>query len=207
MGKATNPRTRSSGKGGRPKAQGDRYACGKLKPQKPNARVVEVRVAFGLAKLGQKFTPIEVAFARGWIDEDCYEAAARYVALYRLASHGAPRVAVRVDRSMPEGANVRDLSFAHLTDKEVAAIWDSAMPARQSPEDDQERRERATREWKAINAAMTPAQRQEVFDVLILDSWPQWVVQRAAGRFETTWEAKRDLLVGGLEQRPIRIAA
>ncbi|MFC5373207.1 hypothetical protein ACFPIF_11615 [Brevundimonas faecalis] len=207
MGKATNPRNRSQTKAGRPKAKGDRYACGKLKPQKPNERIVEIREAFGLAKLGQKFTPIEVAFARGWIDDDCYQAAVRYAALYRLASHGAPRVAVRMDPSRPDGARVRDLSFAHLTDKEVAAIWDSAMPTRQSPEDDLERRERATREWKATNAAMTPSQRSEVFEVLILDGWPQWIIQRAAGRFKTTWEAKRDLLVEGLAQRPIRLAA
>lgn len=200
MGKATNPRLRPRGKGGRPKTQGERYACGKLRPQKPNARVVEIREAFGLAKLGQKFTPIEVAFHRGWIDEEAYQAAARYAALHRLASHGAPRVSTQQDRSVPNGADVRALSFAHLTDKEVAAIWDSAMPPEPSQEDDEDRRRKATRQWKAINAAMTPEQRQEVFDVVILDSFPQWVIQRAAGWFGTTWERKRELLLDGLQQ-------
>jgi len=198
MGKATNPRVRLHQKGGRPKAQGERYACGKLRPQKPNARVVDIRQAFGLAKLGQKFTPVEVAFERGWIDEDSYRAAARYAALYRLASYGAPRVAMRKDRTMPDGANVRDLNFAHLTDKEIAAIWDSALPSKSIQGDDLERRENATKAWKIANDAMTPQQRQEVFNVVVLDSWPQWVIQRAAGRFGTAWEAKRDLLLGGL---------
>jgi len=200
MGKATNPRApkRSRSKGGRPRQDGDRYPSGKLRPVKPNLRVVKTREAFGLTKLGQKFTPIEVAFHRGWIDEDTYSAAARYAALHRLAVTNGPTVAVQRDQSTPEGADVRALSFAHLTDKEVAAIWDSAMPPTRSPSDDQERRARATRQWKEINAAMTPAEREEVFNVVILDSWPQWIIQRAAGYFGTRWERKRELLVSAL---------
>jgi hypothetical protein len=115
-----------------------------------------------------------------------------------LAVTNGPTVAVQRDQSTPEGADVRALSFAHLTDKEVAAIWDSAMPPARSPSDDQDRRAKATRQWKEINDAMTSAERQEVFNVVILDSWPQWIIQRASGRFGTAWEANRFLLMEGL---------
>lgn len=195
MGKGLNPRS----KGGRTRQEGDRYPSGKLKPAKPNTKVVDIRSAFGLTKLGQKFTPIEVAFHRGWIDEDMYAAAAKYAALHRLAVVGGPSVPTQRDQSVGQGADVRLLSFAHLTDKEVTAIWDVAMPMARTPSDDEERRAKATRQWNDWNAAMTPEERQEVFNVVLLDSWPQWIIQRAAGYFGRAWEAKRDLLVSGLE--------
>ena len=45
---------------------------------------------------------------------------------------------------------------------------------------------------------MTPNERAEVHNVCILDSWPQWILQRRAGRMATRWERKRDLLISGL---------
>lgn len=79
---------------------------------------------------------------------------------------------------------------------------------------------------RVMNAAMSAAQRAEVHLVCVLDSWPQWFVHRQAGaharltyetaaiaekrglneaelahlafRFNSPWERKRDLLVGGL---------
>jgi hypothetical protein len=52
--------------------------------------------------------------------------------------------------------------------------------------------------WKIACRAMTSEQRQEVQDVCILDSFPQWIIQRAHGNMGTSWERKRDLLIGGL---------
>lgn len=197
MGKALNPRSH----GGRHRQAGERYPSGKLKPVSPNAKVMEMRGAFGLTKLGQKFTPIEVAFHRGWIDEDAYSAAARFVALYRVVMVGGPSIPTQRDQSVGQGADVRLLSFAHLTDKEVTAIWDSAMPMARTPHDDEERRAKATRQWNDWNAAMTPEQRHEVFNVVALDSWPQWIIQRAAGHYGRSWEAKRTQLIDGLTVR------
>lgn len=199
MGKATQPRApkHSRSKGGRPRQQGDRYPSGKLRPPTPNEKVLAIRQAFGLEKLGQKFTPIEVAFHRGWIDEQTYWAAARYAALYRLAVTGVPAYANQNLPEAPTSVDVRTLTFAQLTDAEVSAIWDSAMGEPQV-ETDEDRRAKATRRWREVNAAMSPKQRQEVFSVVALESWPQWIIQRAAGHFGTAWERKRDLLLSGL---------
>lgn len=48
---------------------------------------------------------------------------------------------------------------------------------------------------------MTPEQRQECHLVVIQDSWPQWVLQRAHGRFGTSWERKRNHPIEGLNTR------
>lgn len=201
MGKATTPRVSSRSKGGRPKQSGDRYPSGKLRPQKPNEKVVEIRQAFGLEKLGQKFTPIEVAFHRGWIDEETYWAAARYAALHRtaMAGAGAPQHANQNLREAPNTVDVRALSFAALTDREVAAIWDSAMGSERSPQTDEERQAKATRLLRCWNARMTPEQLEEIGNTVLRDSWPQWIIQRVAGRFGTSWERTREVLIAGLQ--------
>lgn len=197
MGKATNPRSPNRSKGGRPRQDGARYPSGKLRPAQPNSKVVETRKAFGLDKLGQKFTPIEVAFHHGWIDEETYWAAARFAALHRLAVTDGPVFANQNLPEAPTGVSVRDLSFAQLTDAEVSAIWDSAMGEHRTETPD-ERRARATERWRAVAAVMTTAQLREVTDVVVLDSWPQWIIHRAAGRITPHWETKRNLLIDGL---------
>lgn len=63
---------------------------------------------------------------------------------------------------------------------------------------------KAMLKWKAANAAMTMQERAEVTDVCVHDSWPQWIIQRNAGRMDTAWERKRDLLISGLGK--VRIA-
>lgn len=195
-------------KGGRPRKDGDRYPSGKRKPEAPNAKLVELRQAFGLEKLGQKFTPIEVAFHRGWIDEEVYWAAARYAALHRLAmaGAGAPQHANQNMREAPNTVDVRALSFAALTDQEVAAIWDSAMGMERTSETDQERQQKAAQALRTWNACMTPEQREEVGNTVLRDSWPQWIIQRVAGRFGTSWERKRELLIRGLEGRAAHVS-
>jgi hypothetical protein len=60
-----------------------------------------------------------------------------------------------------------------------------------------------------MSRALTAAEQNEVFLCFCLGSWPQWILQRCAGHFETPWERKRRLLVSGLEtlealQRPRR---
>lgn len=196
MGKATAPRLRQS-KGGRPRQPGDRYPSGKLRPPKPNEKVLAIRQAFGLDKLGQKFTPIEVAFHRGWVDEETYWAAARYAALYRLAVTGVPGYANQNLLEAPNSVDVRALSFAQLTHAEVTAIWDSAM-GEPAYEGDEKRAAQATKRWRETNLRMSTEQRQEVFDVVVLESWPQWIVQRSAGLDGRAWERKRELLTEGL---------
>lgn len=79
---------RSTYKTGRPKLPGDRYPSGKLKPVKPNPRVVEMRRALLGAKEGEAVditkteSPIDLALARGWLSKERHAAAERFIRLY-----------------------------------------------------------------------------------------------------------------------------
>ncbi len=82
--------------------------------------------------------------------------------------------------------------FAGLPHAEVAALWDAVFDddgQRKASAD--ERAKDATRLWQSANAAMTAEQRQEVHRVCIDDSFPQWIIQRAAGHMDTAWEGTR----------------
>ena len=50
-------------------------------------------------------------------------------------------------------------------------------------------------------SAMTPAERDEVFSVCILRSWPQWVIYRARGKdVPPSWQCKQALLQSGFSK-------
>ena len=198
-----NPGNRSGG--GRPRKEGERFANGRLKPQGPNARTLEMRAALGVTDIGQAFTPIQIAARQGWLSSDLCRIAATFASIHTLAGLGRSASAVGADREVDAGAAVSgDPSapsfFATLPHSEVVAIWDAVFSSvGEEPDSRQKREAQAMRQWKAANAAMTPAQRAEVFDVCILDSFPQWIIQRCAGRMATSWERKRDLLISGLQ--------
>ncbi len=99
-------------------------------------------------------------------------------------------------------AVMEGVSFAHMTDKEVAQVWDSAMSRTPPAANDQHASQsKAMDRYREANRMMTVAQRNEVNDVVLLDSWPQWVLQRRlAGRFDTSWERKRELLIDALDR-------
>lgn len=204
MGKATNPsRINPRSKGGRPRQAGERTKGGRLK-HTPNARVIAMRAAFGVDHIGQAFSPIQIAYRNGWLTEVDCRTAAEFASLHAAAGLGRSSISLSADMEVDRGTETSgDVSaksfFAQLPDREMAQIWDAVFNddggQRLSADD---RATRAMARWKLANAAMTSEQRREVHDVCILDSFPQWVVQRAAGRMDTAWERKRDLLIAGL---------
>lgn len=186
-------------KGGRPRKSGERYACGKIKPQGPNQLVVDRRKML-CEDVTMATRPLDVAYARGWITEEDHRMANAYLGAYRAAQTQGPKLALSKDRSVRDSADVRaDLNFAHMTDKEIAAVWNNAMSQGMAGEGSEARLARADARWRALNALMTAEQRLEVFNVCVLDSWPQWVIQRLAEKMNTSWERKRDLLIAGLD--------
>lgn len=187
-------------KAGRPRQDGDRYPSGKLKPRKPNERTLEMRRSVGVIDIGQAFSPIQVAARQGWLSEEDCRTAALLAAIYSQAGIGRPVAGSASVTETPEPTEVsRDFwYFSTLPSKEVAEIWNAVFNFAGQNTTQQERAERSTKQWKVANAAMTPPQRQEVYNVCILDSFPQWVIHRAAGRMDTSWENKRTLLIEGL---------
>lgn len=210
MGKATNPsRINPRSKGGRPRQAGERTKGGRLK-HSPNARVMEMRAAFGVDHIGQAFSPIQIAYRNGWLAQADCRTAAEFASLHAVAGLGRSSISLSADMEVDRGTETSgDVSaksfFAQLPDREMAQIWDAVFDDDGGSEVNREERAAAAmKRWKLACAAMTPEQVREVHDVCILDSFPQWVIQRAAGRMDTTWETKRDLLIAGL--RAVRIA-
>lgn len=196
-------------RGGRPAQAGDRTPGGRLKAPGPNQLVVERRKAL-CDDIRKATSPLDVAHYRGWIGDADYRTGMTYARLHAAAGFGrrdrggSHEVSLPTEVSIDVTADAKSF-FAGLPHAEVAALWDAVFDDDgQRKASAEQRAKDATRLWQAANAAMTAEQRQEVHRVCIDDSFPQWIIQRAAGHMETAWESKRRLLLDGL--RAIRMA-
>lgn len=167
MGKASNPRCskkerkargRSNPGAGRPRKEGPRYANGRLKPEGPNARVVEIRRALlgkpdakGMA-LAPAENPLALAHARGWLSKSLLDAGAAF----REHHHKA-----RLSLPPPRTANLEPGSGG----KSYAPADPAALYLMH-------------RIWTVLS--IKPKALGAVVDVCILDAWPDWLVQAVA---------------------------
>lgn len=206
------PKIRNAGnrsKGGRPSQAGDRTPGGRLKAPGPNQLIIERRKAL-CDDIRKATNPLDVAHYRGWIGDADYRTGLTYARLHAAAGFGRRHRGGSREVSPPTEVSIDVMAdpksfFAGLPHAEVVALWDAVFDddgSRKATAD--QRAQDATRLWQAANAAMTAAQRQEVHRVCIEDSFPQWIIQRAAGRVDTSWEGGRLILIEGL--RAIRRA-
>jgi hypothetical protein len=167
----------------------------------PNAKVVELRRALlgdtPSARLADAEDPMALALARGWISEAQRRAGAAYAAVWRR-THPQRRAPGLAEAAEPASRDLRRLG--EMSDAEIAAAFDAIFCANDAggPPSEAELAEARLR-YNTLSRAMTAAEQNEVFLCFCLASWPQWVLQRCAGRFETAWERKHRLLVSGLE--------
>lgn len=185
---------------GRPRQTGERDQSGRLRPPGPNPKVIaERRALVGQdGDIARASSPLDLALARGWISQGQHRAGTTYARLYRMSRLGAPDRDVGFglpEAPVAEASDPRGLR--EMADSEVAAAFDAVFD-RVERGDAEARASAAFREWKALNALMKPGEQREVFLVCVRDSWPQWIVQRAAGRFGTRWEAAHGALIAGL---------
>lgn len=198
-------RPASSGRG-RPRKPGKRYPGGQLKPAGPNERSVEIRKSLGMDKLNQRMIPLDVAHRNGWLSDVDYLTAIRFANLHQTAGFaqfgGSMSSSLEVDVPTEVSLSVTMEAksfFSSLPNAELAALWDRVFSrGERDPVRADEAAAKANRLWRGTCAAMTMQERSEVTDVCILDSWPQWLIQRLAGHEGTAWERKRDLLISGL---------
>ena len=187
---------------GRPRQDGDRYPGGRLKPPKPNARVVADREALmgSSVDLAKADDPLDFALAKGWISERLHKAGRGFQQAFEQSRIGAPGLdrggPVEIDLSLVVSRG----SWSEMPDAEVAAVFDRVFSA--SPTGAREERERkALERWKAINAVLGPLERGELFLVCVQASWPFWMLNEAQGHpVSAKWAEKRAALMRGLEQ-------
>lgn len=189
---------------GRPRKIGaQRYPSGQVRHVKveKNARVIEnrERLLGSLNNLEKADHPLDLALVRGWITEDQHKAGFAFARMHRQACLGSPvldRGGLRetLATSQFEGRGVRD-----WTPEETVEVFDAVFN-KPPPSEVQGKAEHAMSSWLKVCALMTPEERQEVSLVCVEASWPQWVIHRASGHFNTPWERKRDILTSGLDK-------
>jgi len=189
--------------GGRPRKPGPRHPSGKLVQKvEPNEKVVAQRRALlrdaqaPAGNLAAAEHPMTLALARGWISEEQHRAGEAFAQAWRL-SHPQRR-APGLDE-LPEPAARDTRRLAELGDAEIAQAFDKAFARRTGPTDRAAAETAARARYITLCRVMTAEEQNEVFLGFCLASWPQWIVQRCAGRFDTPWERKHRLLVAGLE--------
>ena len=198
--------------GGRPRKAGSRHPSGQLVQKvEPNAKVIELRRALlgdvAEARLADAENPMALALARGWITEAQHRAGLAYAAAWRR-SHPQRRAPGLEERQEPASRDPRRVS--EMSDAEISQAFDVVFRGPEGPLSEADQIEARTR-YNAMSRAISPPEQNEVFLCFCLASWPQWILQRCAGRFDTSWERKHRLLVSGLETlsayRPQRRAA
>lgn len=197
MGKATHRKPKGSSKAGRPKQEGERYACGKLKPKGPNETVLAKRQA-GDAAAGEH--PLDFALSQGWITERQHRDAADYRTAFNRVHRSSfgPKLA-RANYGEVEPAEALRVKWAQMSDEEITAIFDKVFNVVAGPEDREALEAAALARWKLLNAALTHAEREELFMVCVLGSWPLWMPKKAADRaLGIKDELKQQRLLGGL---------
>jgi hypothetical protein len=197
---------------GRPRKDGPRHPSGQLVQKvEPNPKVVELRRALigaaPTARLADAEDPMTLALARGWISEAQHRAGAAYAQAWRR-SHPQRRAPGLEETREPATRDLRRVS--EMSDAEIATAFEAVFsaPEARGPPSEADLAEARAR-YNSMSRALTAAEQNEVFLCFCLASWPQWLLQRCAGRFETPWERKHRLLVSGLEtlaalQRPRR---
>jgi hypothetical protein len=157
-------------------------------------------------KLSQRLVPLDVAHKNGWLSDVDYLTGIRFANLHQAAgfSRAASAMAATMEVEAPTEVSLSvtleaKSFFSSLPGNELVALWDRVFDrGERDPVQAEAAAAKAMRQWQTANAAMTPQERGEVTDVCVLDSFPQWILQRAAGRMDTSWERKRDLLISGL---------
>lgn len=173
-----NRRAKGSSKAGRPRKEGDRYPSGDLRPPPPSAVTIAKRKA-GDAEAGEH--PMDFALSQGWLTERDHQAAAAYRAAFDRAHIGGPRMSHGGLCEVVPSEELR-LNWSQLSDDEITGIFDAVFSVTTGPENPEELQAKALDLWKRLNIALMPDEREELFRVCVLGSWPFWMPKMAAAK-------------------------
>jgi hypothetical protein len=186
---------------GRPKKSGPRKPCGRLVQKvDPNAKVVELRRAMlgdVSLSISHAENPMDLAFHRGWLTEEQHRAGTAYAIAWRR-SHPQRQTTGALTEAPERHYDPRPIG--QMGSLEIAQAFDSILAGTHRAATSDELQTAARKRYNAMSALMRPDEQNEVFLCFCMQSWPQWILQRIAGRFDTSWERKNRYLVAGLTQ-------
>lgn len=187
---------RGSSKAGRPRKTGDRFPCGKLRAPEPNARVLEQRKA-GDSEAGEY--PLDFALSNRWITPEMHLTAKNYASAYSRAHIGGPRLALGGLCEVVPTEDLR-LNWSEMSDVEIASIFDDVFNAEPQALNPEQQEAASLADWKRLNLALTSEERQELFMVCVVGSWPLWMPKQASNHaLGATDTRKRASLFTALE--------
>ncbi len=179
---AKRTKRRGSSKAGRPRKSAPRYPSGKLKPMKPNQILMDRRAEIAPDPT-MSTAPMDCALANGWISRADHATGTWYAETHRRCGFRVGSVTASSSQEVELMSEVSKLSFSEMSDEMIIGAWENAMERsnRSAPAGDGAK----LSTWSAVNAALTEAQRREVYLVCVLESWPFWLTSRLqAKRFE-----------------------
>jgi hypothetical protein len=186
---------RGSSNAGRPRKEGERYANGRLKPSGPNATVVEKRRA-GDAEAGEH--PLDFALSQKWITERQHRDAMAYRSIYQSAHIGGPRLSLGSLTEVPPHEALT-MNWSQMTDAEITEIFDAVFGEDMPPLNPEEAHAQALKHWRLLNAHLSPAERQQLFLVSVMGSWPFWMTKAASETALGSQDRdRRDTLFGAI---------
>jgi hypothetical protein len=92
-----------------------------------------------------------------------------------------PRLSLATLSEVTPSEDLR-INWSQMTDAEVTEIFDKVFGDEPLPEESAKRDELALGRWRLLNVALAPAEREELFMVCVLGSWPWWMPKEAAGK-------------------------
>lgn len=194
MTKRTSKR-RGSSKAGRPRKEGDRYANGRLKPSGPNATVIEKRRA-GDAEAGEH--PLDFALSQKWITERQHRDAMAYRSIYNGAHIGGPKLSSGSLMEVPP-QEALTMNWSQMSDGEITEIFDAVFGDDIPPANPEEAHAQALARWRILNLHLSSAERQQLFLVSVMGSWPFWMTRTAADKALGIQDReRRDALFGAI---------
>lgn len=167
-----------SSKAGRPRKEGDRYPSGKLRPPMPSAVTIAKRKA-GDSEAGEH--PMDFALSQGWLTERDHQAASSYRAAFNRSHIGGPRMSHGGLCEVTPSEELR-LNWSQLSDEEITEIFDRVFSIEAGPANPEKLQADALWLWKRLNAALSPEERDELFMVCVVGSWPFWMPKMAAAK-------------------------
>lgn len=192
---AKKTKRRGSSKAGRPRAEGERYPNGRLKPRGPNETVIAKRLA-GDASAGEH--PLDFALSQKWITERQHKDAMAYRAIYQQAHIGGPRLSLASLAEIPD-QEALTMNWSQMSDAEIAEIFDAVFCEDMATVSPEEATAKAQARWTVLNKHLSPAERQQLFLVSVMGSWPFWMTKAAAQKaLGAQDQQRRDALFGAI---------
>lgn len=195
MTKKTKMKRMGSSKAGRPRKEGERYPNGRLKPAGPNETVVAKRKA-GDAEAGEH--PLDFALSQKWITERQHRDAMAYRSIYQGAHIGGPKLSLGSLMEVPP-QEALTMNWSQMSDGEITEIFDAVFSEDMPTGSPEEANAKALARWRILNQHLSAAERQQIFTVSVMGSWPFWMTKAASAvTLGAQDRERRDALFGAI---------